>query len=70
MRERNRLNFKKVKAAAPGVKSPKKWIFFYKFGLPISAGIKFPEMRFYRGFPQYRPSNIIYMPFYQDVAAS
>jgi len=28
MRERNRLNFKKVKAAAPGVKSPKKWIFF------------------------------------------
>jgi len=28
MKERNRLNFKEVKAAAPGVKSPKKWIFF------------------------------------------
>ena len=28
MKERNRLNFKEVKAAAPGVKNSKKWIFF------------------------------------------
>jgi len=28
MKERNRLNFKEVKAAAPGVKSPKKRIIF------------------------------------------